>query len=70
MEEKLKVIYEDNHIIVVEKPYNIPAQEDSSKDIDMINIIKAYINVFLFVIFARLTKSATCLSLSNSYSDL
>ena len=40
---KLNVIYEDNHIIVVEKPYNIPSQEDSSKDIDMINIIKNYL---------------------------
>ena len=40
---KLNVVYEDNHIIVVEKPYNIPSQEDSSKDIDMINIIKNYL---------------------------
>jgi len=40
---KLNVIYEDNHIIVVEKPYNIPVQEDSSKDLDMINIIKHYL---------------------------
>ena len=39
----LNVIYEDNHIIVVEKPYNIPVQEDSSNDPDMINIIKNYI---------------------------
>ena len=40
---KLNVLYEDNHIIVVEKPYNIPTQEDSSKDLDMINIIKSYL---------------------------
>ena len=40
---KLNVIYEDNHIIVVEKPYNVPSQEDSSKDMDMINIIKSYL---------------------------
>ena len=40
---KLNVIYEDNHIIVVEKPYNVPTQEDSSKDLDMIKIIKKYI---------------------------
>ena len=39
----LNVIYEDNHIIVVEKPYNIPVQEDSSKDIDLITIIKSYL---------------------------
>ena len=40
---KLEVLYEDNHIIVVVKPYNIPTQEDSSKDKDMITIIKEYI---------------------------
>ena len=39
----LNVIYEDNHIIVVEKPYNVPVQEDSSSDIDMITIIKEYL---------------------------
>ena len=39
----LNVIYEDNHIIVVEKPYNIPSQADSSNDLDMINIIKKYL---------------------------
>ena len=40
---KLNILYEDNHIIVVEKPYNVPTQEDSSKDMDMINIIKKYL---------------------------
>lgn len=40
---KLKVIYEDNHILVVEKPCNIPMQEDSSKDSDLLNICKEYI---------------------------
>ena len=39
----MNIIYEDNHIIVLEKPYNIPVQEDSSKDKDMINIIKEYL---------------------------
>ena len=37
---KLKVIYEDNHIIVVEKPVNIPSQGDKTVDTDMITIIK------------------------------
>ncbi len=40
---KLNVLYEDNHIIVVIKDYNIPVQEDSSKDIDLITMIKSYI---------------------------
>lgn len=41
--EKLNVIYEDNHIIVVEKPVNIPSQGDKTGDIDMLTIIKSYI---------------------------
>ena len=40
---KLKVIYEDNHIIVVEKPVNIPSQGDKTGDIDMLTIIKVYL---------------------------
>ncbi len=40
---KLNILYEDNHIIVVVKPFNIPVQEDSSKDLDMLTIIKNYI---------------------------
>ncbi len=39
----INVIYEDNHIIVVEKKPNIPVQEDSSKDLDMLTIIKKYL---------------------------
>lgn len=39
----LNVIYEDNHIIVVEKPVNIPSQADKTGDIDMITMIKDYL---------------------------
>lgn len=39
----LNVIYEDNHIIVVEKPVNIPSQEDKTGDNDMITIVKEYL---------------------------
>ena len=41
--KKLKVIYEDNHIIVVEKPVNIPSQGDKTGDIDMLTIIKQFL---------------------------
>lgn len=41
--QQLNVIYEDNHIIVVEKPVNIPSQGDKTGDIDMLEIIKKYI---------------------------
>lgn len=40
---KLNVLYEDNHIIVVVKEYNIPVQEDSSKDMDLLTMIKLYL---------------------------
>ena len=39
----MKVIYEDNHLLVVEKPVNIPMQQDESKDEDLLNIAKQYI---------------------------
>lgn len=41
--QNLKVIYEDNHIIVVEKTPNIPSQSDKTGDIDMLTIVKHYI---------------------------
>ena len=39
----LNVIYEDNHIIVVQKPPNIPSQGDKTEDVDMLTIIKEYL---------------------------
>ncbi len=41
--EDLTILHEDNHIIVVLKPQNIPSCEDESKDRDMLTIIKDYI---------------------------
>lgn len=41
--QKLNVIYEDNHIIVVEKIPNIPSQGDKTEDISMLDIIKDYL---------------------------
>ena len=43
MNMKLKVIYEDNHIIVVEKIPNVPSQEDETGDISMMSLVKDYI---------------------------
>ena len=40
---KINVIYEDNHLLVVEKPINITTQEDNSKDKDLLNMLKDYI---------------------------
>ena len=40
---KLEVLYEDNHLIVVVKPANVPSQQDSSNDLDLLTIVKKYI---------------------------
>ena len=42
---ELKVLYEDNHIIVVEKPVNVPSQQDKTGDKDMLTIIKDYLKI-------------------------
>ena len=39
----LNILYEDNHLLVVEKPVNIPVQADSSGDMDLLRALKAYI---------------------------
>ena len=39
----MKVIYEDNQIIVVEKEPNIPSQSDKTGDMDMLTMVKSYI---------------------------
>lgn len=41
----LAVIYEDNHIIVVIKPQNIPSQSDISSDVDLLSVVKEYLKV-------------------------
>ena len=39
----MKVIFEDNHLLVIEKQVNIPMQEDNSKDEDLLSKCKEYI---------------------------
>ena len=41
--KQLDVLYEDNHIIVVTKYRDILSQEDSTGDLDMLSIVKAYL---------------------------
>ena len=41
--QKLNVLFEDNHVIVVEKMVNIPSQGDKTGDVDMLTIIKEYL---------------------------
>lgn len=42
---KIPILYEDNHLLVVEKPVNIPVQEDASGDKDLLTILKEDIKV-------------------------
>ena len=39
----INIVYEDNHLLIVEKPINIPVQADSSKDKDLLTLLKEYI---------------------------
>ena len=39
----IRILYEDNHLLVVEKPVNLPVQADSSGDEDLLTLLKAYI---------------------------
>ena len=39
----VKILYEDNHIIVCIKPEGVLSQEDETKDLDILTIIKNYL---------------------------
>ncbi|GAA0430772.1 RluA family pseudouridine synthase [Lentibacillus halophilus] len=41
----IPVLYEDNHLLIVEKPINIPVQEDSTGDKDVLTMLKEDIKV-------------------------
>ena len=38
-----KIIYEDNHLLVVEKPQNVLVQADNTNDLDLLASLKKYI---------------------------
>ena len=40
---RIPVLYEDNHLLVVVKPANLPSQGDSSGDDDLLSILQRYI---------------------------
>ncbi len=40
MDKRIKILYEDNHLLVVEKPSNLPVMEDDSKDEDLLTLLK------------------------------
>ena len=43
LKDNINIIYEDNHLLVVEKPVNILMQEDDTKDEDLLSILKRYL---------------------------
>lgn len=42
---KIPILFEDNHLLLVEKPVNIPVQEDSSGDLDFLTLLKKDLKV-------------------------
>ncbi|HLR54108.1 MAG TPA: RNA pseudouridine synthase [Pseudogracilibacillus sp.] len=36
----IPILYEDNHLLIVEKPVNVPVQGDESGDLDLLNMLK------------------------------
>jgi 23S rRNA pseudouridine1911/1915/1917 synthase len=36
----IPILYEDNHLLIVEKPMNMPVQEDASGDPDLLTLLK------------------------------
>jgi len=41
----VKIIFEDNHLLVVEKPVNMPTQRDNSGDLDLLAYLKQDLKV-------------------------
>ncbi len=39
----INILYEDNHLLGVEKPVNMPVNADSSSDIDLLSVCKSYL---------------------------
>ena len=43
--QNINILYEDNHILVVNKPANMPVCLDSSNDIDLLSKLKEYLKI-------------------------
>ena len=42
---QVPILYEDNHLLMIEKPVNIPVQSDQSRDKDLLTILKEDIKI-------------------------
>lgn len=43
MDFKLNILFEDKHVIVLEKPAKVPSQSDKTGDMDLLSVIKQHI---------------------------
>lgn len=43
--QNINIIYEDNHLLVVLKPANMPVCKDSSNDLDLLTKLKEYLKI-------------------------
>lgn len=41
--QNVKILYEDDHMIVCVKPYGMPSQSDKTKDLDLVRYLKNYL---------------------------
>ncbi|MBQ4253732.1 MAG: RNA pseudouridine synthase, partial [Erysipelotrichaceae bacterium] len=39
----INILYEDNHLLVVEKPVNVAVQADDSRDKDLLTLLRQYL---------------------------
>jgi len=37
---RVPILYEDNHLLIVEKPVNVLVQQDRSNDLDLLTFLK------------------------------
>jgi len=42
---RVPILFEDNHLLVVQKPVNVPVQEDNTGDIDLLTFLKNEIKI-------------------------
>ncbi len=42
---RINILFEDNHLLIVEKPVGMLSQEDSTGDVDLLSIMKEYLVV-------------------------
>jgi len=45
IESQIKVLHEDNHVLVVLKPRNMPSQADKTGDMDLLTMLKEYLKL-------------------------